>query len=200
MYISGWGFHTNWRCIVEAALVWRSIRLLRLVRLRHQKDLIAGLIAVNLASLPQEIIYMVENVMISTMSSEVYGDPPFSFDMQDCCFDALQNLEFWQPYEDAFDQYLVQHGLELDDDEDFEIAMKSFSETQLAEELHDTYMALHCEDDDCKQTDMEHHFWQLLPRGEHFETAPYNLHRLVCNSQTLSKTFVELTGGPLTVE
>lgn len=166
MYCSGWGFHTSWQRLAEAALIWRSVRPLRLVRLRHQSDLATGLASTNLASLPEEIIQLIEGMIVMAVRHEILSKEPFYFEIEDCCLDALGDIFSWQPYQDAFTDYAIVHNFHLDNDQEWEDALIGFRDTAVAQELDDTYLDIHFEEGPCDKLDKQYDFWLCLPRKE----------------------------------
>jgi hypothetical protein len=58
---TGWGFHVSVQELAKAALIWKHLRTFRLVRARQATE--TGV--VNLASLPNEVIDIIEEDIAS---------------------------------------------------------------------------------------------------------------------------------------
>lgn len=146
MYCSGWGFHASWKHLAEAALIWRGVRLLRLVRIRHQKDLTTGLASTNLASLPKEIIRIIEGMIVEAVQPEILSTEPLCFELDDCCLDALADIFEWEPYFDALSEYATGHNFDLGNEVDWTKAVSEFRETAVANQLENTCLDIHPEE------------------------------------------------------
>ncbi|KAK9893534.1 hypothetical protein P389DRAFT_213123 [Cystobasidium minutum MCA 4210] len=188
MLVGGWGFQTNWELVAKAALIWRGVRPLHLVRQRHKNDLRAGIAVVNMASLPQEIMKMIEDVLVSDLKTEVSSQKPFKFELQNCCCDDCTDVHSWSPYEDALSQLEVQYNIDLDTDGGYDTASNEFSKTSLAEELEERSLKdKHYQEDRRDQRDMQSYFWQFLAKSE---DAPYELYRLLDDVQSAIDLFL----------
>lgn len=184
MYYSGWGFHTKWRDLTKAAIIWRGIRQLRLIRIRHQKDLASGLASVNLASMPEEIIRIIEDMLVTALHPLILGQEPFNFDPQDCCSNALAEIIEWQPYWDALLAWGDEHNYDLSDDNDWDMAYSDFMDTSLATELRETYLDIHFDEGPCEKIERKDLFWLTLPRNDLVTDTHLDLKKLV--SRTIS--------------
>lgn len=155
MYISGWGFHTDWKSIVEAALIWRIIRHLRLVRVRHRSHIRTGLATVNLASLPAEIMEIVEDMVAWELQVGLSSREPFKFDLQECCSGALEDIDKWYPYEEALFVYAGQQSLDLFNYRQYQLARAQFETTSTARNLRETRLTIHHEEGTCTRLEMD---------------------------------------------
>lgn len=158
MHLSGWGFDTSWRALAEAALIWRGFRPLRLIHIRHRKDLAMGLASVNLASLPKEIIQTIEEILVTSVQSTILEGEPFGFDLQQCCLQARFEI-----YAGALCQYAVEHGFDLADEVQYVIAARDFENTSTAGDLRQISLTDHFLGDTCSKMQDEWDFWLNLP-------------------------------------
>jgi hypothetical protein len=90
---AGWGFHVSLEALAKSAYVWQHLRAFRLVRARHAAEL-GTKNAVNLASLPQEIIDIIEDELALSAYDLITAKEPFHFPCIDC--DA-----FWDELHDS---------------------------------------------------------------------------------------------------
>lgn len=177
MYTTSWGLHTTWSKLVETALVWRDVRTFRLVRLRHATELAAGAEShFNLASLPSEILRMIEDEIMRSARRRVRLEAPLFFD-DDCCVDSFLECE---PYWEALDIYAILNGYDLDDQVAFNAAASAFEGTEEAEALRDQHWQVHLQSGQCLALAKSSEFWPFLASGKHYEEAEFDLEAQVC--------------------
>jgi hypothetical protein len=144
MYTTGWGFRTNWFCLVQAALAWRTVRQFRLARTRLEKQRADGTRPLTLADLPQEVFNMIGEYVTISACAEVIQQEPWNFETSDCCrraYDAFfDREELWM----AFDDYTAALGEDSFLRGDLNtLAFKAFGETPAYDALLDPWMIDH---------------------------------------------------------
>lgn len=160
-------------------MIWRSVRALRLVRVRHQRDLALGHASTNLASLPEEILQIIEDMIVKAVQPEILATAPLYFELDDCCLDALADIFQWEPYDDAWSEYATAHNFNLGNEDDWTKALSEFRETAVAKQLESTCLDIHSEEDICDTLEKEIDFWLRLPRSGIKSADAYDLNDLV---------------------
>lgn len=176
MYTTSWGLHTTWSKLVETALVWKDVRPFRLARLRHATELEAGESHVNLASLPTEILNMIEDEIIKSARQRVSLQAPLFFD-EDCCMESFVQ---WEPYWEALDLWAVLNDYDPGDQDSYNAAVSAFGGTQEAESLTDEYWQFHLESGQCLALARSSEFWPFLASGKYYWEADFDLEDQVC--------------------
>lgn len=168
MYTKGWGLLVDWKCFLEAAFTWQTLRGLRLSRKRHAAELQSGHARVNLASLPQEVMNTIEAYVMASTPKRVRSRAPFKF-KSDCCQKAMEAFrdsdELWDAYEEFRDSedrdvsgYRFVKGFSKYLWQDFEISSEW-------EELETEWMADHRRSD-CFIATSQHNFWTRFTTKE----------------------------------
>lgn len=153
MYYTGWGIQVEISKLTMAALVWRdALRPFRLCQYRHRKRLQSGEDRVNLASLPVELLQMVESQLFILHSAMYNMEKPFLYPCE--CEDFAESPALQTALED--------HMEAIDADWDDSLAMTSFWETDEYDVLFDEWMSFHLESGDCKAFNEEMEAWQDL--------------------------------------
>jgi hypothetical protein len=104
---TGWGFHVSTEILARAALIWQHLRTFRLIRARQLSDLGRGDTG-NLASLPQEIIDIIEGELAMHAFHLVTVKELVDFPCYDCpemAHEFYNSPEFahsFEPFRDSF--------------------------------------------------------------------------------------------------
>lgn len=179
MYTTGWGFQTNLGLLVKAAHTWQAVRLLRLVRNKHEQHLALGTARVNLASLPPEIMRLIETEVISAAECELYTNEPFYFD-RDCCFESVCDMKLkdnW--YYLQFVDFAVENGYDLDDEDERLTAGLAFDTSPAGQAIEQDLYDEHWSSGECEELQATSDFWASIAEGLNYCSPKDQIHDLV---------------------
>jgi hypothetical protein len=173
---AGWGFHVSLEALAKSAYVWQHLRPFRLVlQVARQAMEPAAKNIANLASLPQEIIDIIEDDLTMHAHALVMAQEPFHFSCYDC--DA-----FWDQFNDSKHyndalalfqtSYIRDHSLQAIDageendlseemyDDLVQEAHDAFSDTAEYDEICEAFMQIHQLENGCDTYNEDHgDFW-----------------------------------------
>jgi beta-galactosidase/beta-glucuronidase len=174
---AGWGFHVSLEALAKSAYVWQHLRAFRLVRARHAAEL-GTKNAVNLASLPQEIIDIIEDELALSAYDLITAKEPFHFPCIDCdafwdeLHDSKQHNDALERFQASYIRDNLPKSIDADEalDSDGELyydleeqAFEAFSDTTEYDQLCEAFMPIHQFENGC-DTYFEKHraFWEKV--------------------------------------
>jgi hypothetical protein len=146
--------------LMMAALLWQDgLRTLRLVRYHVAKRLQQGTANVNLASLPQEIFWMIEDELASSIHDSLSYDVPFMFECT-CWEDIVNEFMESDEFDDAFDDFAMTNGLDPYDPTTFHAFLGSDEFEAGLEDAEEMHFGVNCLAD---REEME--YWEQIASG-----------------------------------
>lgn len=159
-HVTGWGFQTSWEKLVKAAYIWKELRLFKLVRYRQAKQLAADPTLVNLASLPTEVLQMMEHNIVVNVRSAITRRAPFLFDTGECCEEALKHVNTNFP---TFDEWLEEQS-DVEDLEEIPATAAAMYQEAVAD--YQSYLLYaHADSGDCDVVHLKK-FWRFISQGD----------------------------------
>jgi hypothetical protein len=163
-HVSGWGiFPGHYHSIAMAAVIWRDgLKPLRLARLRHAARLADGLDRINLASLPYEVMEVLEDCTAEAVYQYSYGRPPFLPDT--LCPSYWHGISLYEPWGKALTKHMENVGVEHYCCH--ECAARAFRKTYEGARLNFSYLKTaraQCQGDCCSQ---QADFWDAVRKRE----------------------------------
>jgi hypothetical protein len=173
MHSSGYGFHAQASVLMMAALIWKNgLRTFRLVRSHEAKLLRQGIAKVNLASLPEEILRMIEDDLVAFTHTQVDYEFPFSSPCQ--CDDVWNLLHDSVELEITLDEFASALHLDPDHPDTYD----AFFGTPGFDTVFDIAMDRHLEGDaGCEAQDAELKYWHEVVL--HLQSKDRNIHQKV---------------------
>jgi hypothetical protein len=171
---AGWGFHVPLKTLAKAAYIWPHVQTFMLVRARHAAELGSANV-VNLASLPQEVIEIIEDELVMHAYELVSVEEPFLLS-SDLCVEFRDHFHSTEAFEVAFNTFRASyvHSLhpidEIDNDNlgsgahsNAAHALETFQRSAEYIKLSKAYMSIHQFENGCKDCALVHiRFWDAV--------------------------------------
>jgi hypothetical protein len=148
---TGWGFHISPQELAKAAFIWKYIRTFRLVRARQAGEIGAGN-HVNLASLPNEIIDIIEIELATHAHDIVMTEEPFHFPCDDCLA-IWDDFRYSSHFDDALRIFRSSYISESarNDEERSEESLNAFLTSEAYNNAFEAFMPIHQREIGCDQ-------------------------------------------------
>jgi hypothetical protein len=181
MHTSGYGFHAQASSLMMAALIWENgLRTFRLVRNHEANRLRQGHAKVNLASLPEEILCIIEDQLASSLYEDLNPKMPFTercdlecrefqddffnsseYDEAYCVFEAEQSAsdDSSTPEEDGDDHYCWSRMYLYREPSDWHY---QFSQSTEFQQLHGSAYNGHISRGECIAMKKSIHYWSKV--------------------------------------